>query len=94
MAYLDPGLMRVFRGRIANPMTLRRVYGICRSYRLHDLRRPAGAYGMVDRLSRCVGVPVTPAQRHNAAQWLMTCGVDPQHPGHRRRMWRMIRGGW
>jgi hypothetical protein len=94
MGRLDPRLMGRFRRKIVNPHHYRRVYGVLRSYRCSDLRHPAGAYGMVDRLSRCLNEPVTPQERHHAAHWLMNCGVDPQHPGHRRRMWRMIRGGW
>lgn len=92
MAYIDPHLMRTFRGRIRDPRCFGRVCGVLRSCR--NLRSPAGAYGMVDRLSGACGVPVTREQRDNAAQWLMGCGVDPRHPAHRRRMWNMVRGGW
>lgn len=94
MAYLDPQLMGVFRSKIANPRHFNRVHGILRSYRMEDLRSPAGAYGLVDGLSGCLGVPVTPEQRANAAEWLMCCGVDPQNPGHRRNMWGLVNGGW
>ncbi|MGE8205124.1 hypothetical protein ACQKP0_11210 [Heyndrickxia sp. NPDC080065] len=94
MGGIDPRLMRTFRGKMMNPWHARRCYMICRSYRGCDLRRPEHAYGMVDRLSGCLGVPVTPAQRDHAAGYLMRCGVDPQNPHHQRRMWRMVRGGW
>ncbi|TCP21953.1 hypothetical protein EV207_13840 [Scopulibacillus darangshiensis] len=93
MAYLDPELMGVFRSKMANPWNYHRVYGMLRSYRMADLRHPGGAYGLVDGLSRCLGVPVSPEQRENAANWLMCCGVDPQNPGHQRRMWGLIQGG-
>lgn len=93
MAYLDPALMGVFRRKICNPRCLYQVYGLLRSYRYADLRNPVGAYSVVDRLSACLGCPVTPEQRENAAQWLMCCGVDPQNSGHRWRMWGLIREG-
>lgn len=94
MAYIDPHLMRVFRGKIRDPRCFRRVCGILRSCRIHHLRHPAGAYGMVDRLSACCGVPITREQRDNAAHWLMGCGVDPRNPAHRRRMRNIVMGGW
>lgn len=94
MAYLDPQLMRTFRSKIRNPRHFHRVYGILRSYRHQDLKSPAGCYGMVDRLSRCLGVPVTREQRDHAAHWLMGCGVDPRNRSHRRRMWNRIHGGF
>ncbi|MFC7392154.1 hypothetical protein [Scopulibacillus cellulosilyticus] len=93
MAYLDPQLMGVFRSKMMNPYHMRQAYGILRGYRGADLRNPACAYGIVDGLSRCLGCPITPAQRANAAQWLMECGVDPQNPAHRRAMWGLINGG-
>ena len=93
MANIDPNLMGVFRQRIRNPHCFRRVCGALRSCNYHQLRSPAGAYGLVDRLSDCCGVPISRAQRDNAANWLMNCGVDPLNADHRRRMWGIVRGG-
>jgi hypothetical protein len=93
MAFLDPQLMGIFRRYMFHPPTMYRVYGILRSYNFASLRTPAGAYGLVDRLSGTLGYPVTPEQRENAAQWLMCCGVDPQNRTHRWRMWGLIHNG-
>lgn len=92
MAYIDPELMGTFRQRIADPRCFARVCGCLRN--CGNLRTPAGAYGLVDGLSACCGVPITPAQRDNAAQWLMECGVDPRNPAARRSMWGVVNGGW
>lgn len=93
MAYIDPVLMGTFRSRVLrNPLLLRRVYNVCRSYSYQSLKQPTGAYSMVDRLSCEMGVPVTVQQRANAANWLMQCNVDPHNPRHRQSMWRLIRG--
>ena len=54
---------------------------------------PLTAYGLVDRLSECCGVPITKAQRDNAANLLMNCGVDPLNTAHRRRVWGIVKGG-
>jgi hypothetical protein len=94
MAYIDPHLMRVFRSKIRDPRCFRRVCGVLGSCRIQQLRSPRGAYGVVDRLSACCGVPITRAQRDNAARWLMGCGIDPRNPAHRSRMKRMVFGGW
>jgi len=91
MAYIDPYLMNTFRGRIRDPRCFARCCAVLR--RCRNLRSPAGAYGLVDGLSRACGVPINAAQRDNAAQWLMGCGVDPRNPIHRRQMWNMVRGG-
>ncbi|CAH0344541.1 hypothetical protein [Bacillus sp. CECT 9360] len=93
MAYIDRRLMKVFRSKMRDPRNARRVYGILRSYRRDDLKHPGRCYGMVDRLSRCLGVRITKDERDNAAHWLMGCNVDPNNKGHRHRMWRMVNGG-
>ncbi|KMY32044.1 hypothetical protein ACZ11_07715 [Lysinibacillus xylanilyticus] len=93
MGNIDPNLMRVFRQRIRNPQCFGRVCGALRSCNYHQLRSPAGAYGLVDRLSECCGVPISRDQRDHAANWLMNCGVDPLNSDHRRRMWGIVRGG-
>jgi hypothetical protein len=90
MAYLDPGMMRLFRRKIANPFCWNRVCGVLRSCQYRDLRSPAGAYGMVDGLCRCLGVAITPAERANAAAWIMNSGVNPANPAHRRAMWNLL----
>jgi len=92
MAYLDPQLMRTFRCKFMNPLHFHRVCGILRSHRFEDLKDHGKCCSMIDRLSDCVGVPVTPEQKENAAQWLMNCCVDPENPYHRRRMWGLIHG--
>lgn len=94
MAYLDPYLMRTFRHKISNPVTFGKVCGILCNCRREDLCRPEGAYGLVDGLSSCLGVPVTPEQRENAARWLMSCGIDPQDRRERYRMLGLIREWW
>ncbi|MCQ6282149.1 hypothetical protein [Bacillus sp. EB600] len=91
VAYIDPYLMRIFRKKIANPATFRRVCGILCNCRFEDLCRPEGAYGLVDNLSSCLGVAVSPEQRDNAASWIMTCGIDPAERRERYRMLNHIR---
>ncbi|MBU9714340.1 hypothetical protein [Evansella tamaricis] len=88
--HVDPHLMSMFRSRIANPACAQRVYHVLRCCSVRDLRTPAGAYGLVDRLAECCEVRVTPETRDYAANWLMKCGVDPAHPGHRRAMWDLV----
>lgn len=90
MGYLDPELMRVFRGKVCDPRHFPEICRILQSYCYEDLKYPEGAYGMIDRLSNCCGVPVTNEQRDNAADWLMNCNVDPQNPYHQRDMWNLI----
>ncbi|MDG5787428.1 hypothetical protein QA612_07965 [Evansella sp. AB-P1] len=92
MRRVDPYLMSVFRSRIADPACACRVYKVLRSCSFHELRTPAGAYGLVDRLAHCCGVQITPETRDYAANWLMTCGVDPANPGHRRSMYSLVYG--
>lgn len=36
---------------------------------------------------------LTKAQRDNAANWLMNCGVAPLNTAHRGRMWGIVKGG-
>ncbi|WP_078593429.1 hypothetical protein [Evansella clarkii] len=90
MGRVDPHLMKMFKCKIANPAVACRVYKVLRSCTYHDLRHPAGAYSVVDRLAHCCGVAITPAQREYGARWLMNCGVDPQSPWHRRAMWGLL----
>ncbi|MFA9556406.1 hypothetical protein ACERII_03730 [Evansella sp. AB-rgal1] len=90
MERVDPYLMSVFRSRIANPACAYRVYKVLRSCSYHDLCTPAGAYGLVDRLAHCCEVQITPQTRDYAARWLMSCGVDPQNPTHRRSMYHLV----
>ncbi|MFD1129613.1 MULTISPECIES: hypothetical protein [unclassified Paenibacillus] len=92
MANLDPELMGTFRRKMKNPRHFHQVCGILCSKRCEDLRHHGRCCGMIDELSRCLNVPVTPYQRENAAQWLMTCGVDPQNRYHRKQMWNMVWG--
>jgi hypothetical protein len=93
VAYIDRRLMKVFREKMRNPRHFHHVYRTLRSYRHKDLKHPAHAYGMVDRLSTHLGVHVTREERDNAAHWLMGSNVDPQNKSHQHRMWKMVRGG-
>ncbi|TCZ76630.1 hypothetical protein E0485_13650 [Paenibacillus albiflavus] len=93
MANLDPQLMRTFRNRCMNPLYFGRVYGILSSHQYDDLKDYGKCCGMINRLSDCLGVPVTPDQRENAVQWLMNCCIDPQNRCHRRQMWRLLHRG-
>ena len=86
MERVDPHLMRLFCCRIANPVVACRVYKVLSACTYHDLRHPAGAYSVVDRLAHCCDVRITPAQREYGARWLMNCGVDPANPSHRHAM--------
>jgi hypothetical protein len=90
MPFLDPQLMGIFREKIRDPECFRHVHKIMRACRAEDLATSTGAYGVVDKLSGKLGVPISPAQRENAAQWLMQCGVDPQNSEHRYAMWDAI----
>lgn len=92
MSQLDSRLMGTFRRRMMDPRCFHKVCGILRAQKYEDLKCYHGCCSMIDRLSECMGVPVSPAERENAAQWLMGCGVDPQNPYHRRRMWNMVWG--
>lgn len=92
MAYLDPELMGTFRGKMMNPRYFHQVYGILCKKRCEDLRDYGRCCKMIDELSNCLGVSVTPCQKENAAKWLMECGVDPQNGYHRRQMWNMVWG--
>jgi hypothetical protein len=57
MTQLDPYLLGVFRSRMCDPACFRRVFPLLCSFRYEDLRNPAGAALMVDRLSATMGVP-------------------------------------
>ncbi|MCJ8014614.1 hypothetical protein MUG84_23280 [Paenibacillus sp. KQZ6P-2] len=92
MAQLDPRLMGTFRCKMMDPRYFHKVCGILRAQRLEDLRCHHRCCSLIDRLSDCMGVPVSPAERENAARWLMGCGVDPQNRFHRRQMWNMLWG--
>ena len=92
MAQLDPRLMGTFRNKMMNPRNFHNVCGILRKQRVQDLKCHHKCCGMIDELSRCLGVPVAPHERENAARWLMGCCVDPQNRDHRRQMWRMVCG--
>ncbi|MDQ0257429.1 hypothetical protein J2S74_004887 [Evansella vedderi] len=89
---IDPYLMHQFRCKIANPVIACRVYKVLRSCTFHELRSPAGAYGLVDRLAHCCEVRISKETRDYAARWLMNCGVDPANPHHRRAMWELVYG--
>lgn len=90
---LDPRLLNVFRGRIANPMYWRRTHRVLRSYNRYHLATPDGAGAMVDHLCGELNVPITSAQRANAVNWIVSQRIDPQHPWHQMRMWRVVNGG-
>ncbi|MDR0268010.1 hypothetical protein [Paenibacillus sp.] len=90
MAQLDPRLMGIFRRRMCDPRCFGKVCGILRAQRLEDLNCHSGCCSMIDQLSECMGVPVTAAERQNAAEWLMGCGVDPGNPYHRRSMRNLL----
>ena len=92
MAQLDPCLMGTFRRKMMNPRCFYQVCCILRAQKYEDLRCYHRCCGMIDQLSNCLGVPVTYAERENAAQWLMQCGVDPRNPHHRRQMCNMVWG--
>ncbi|WMT39646.1 hypothetical protein RE628_19890 [Paenibacillus sp. D2_2] len=92
MAQLDPRLMGTFRCRMMNPLYFNKVCRILYAQRLEDLNCHRGCCSLVDQLSDCMGVSVSAAERDNAVQWLMGCGVDPQNSYHRRRMWNMVWG--
>lgn len=90
MPNLDPELMGIFKRKIRNPLYFRHVCRIMGAYRAEDLACSSGAYGAIDQLSDALGVPVTSAQRENAAGWLMQCQVNPQFRTHRHAMWNLL----
>lgn len=89
---LEPRLLDTFRGRIANPLYWRRAYGVLRSYNRYDLATPAGAGALVDHMCTVLNVPLTPAQRAGAVNWLVAQRIDPQNRWHQMRMWSFVNG--
>lgn len=90
---LDPRLLHTFRARIVNPLYWRRTHRILRSYNRYDLATSDGAGAMVDHLSGALNVPLSPAQRAHAINWVVSQRIDPQHPWHQMRMWNVVHGG-
>lgn len=84
--------MDTFRRKIANPVHWRRTYRILRCYSRYDLAGPAGAGALVDEMSGALGVPLTPAQRAGAVNWLVAQRIDPQNRWHQMRMWSVVNG--
>ncbi|GLG02326.1 hypothetical protein Alches_23670 [Alicyclobacillus hesperidum subsp. aegles] len=89
---LHPRLLPIFRSKIANPLNWRRVHRVLMSYRREDLANPAGAGALVDHLSTVLAVPITPAERAGAVNWLMAQRIDPRNPLHQMRMWNVVYG--
>lgn len=89
---LDPNLVQIFRGKIANPMHWRRVHRCLMSYSRWDLAHPDGAGAMVDHLSGTLGVPITPTQRAGAVNWIVGQRIDPRNRWHQMRMWSVVNG--
>ncbi|MCL6452435.1 MAG: hypothetical protein K6T78_02275 [Alicyclobacillus sp.] len=89
---LDPRLLDVFRAKIANPMNWRRVHHCLMSYSQWDLANPDGAGALVDNLSGVLGVPLTPAQRAGAVNWIVGQRINPRNPLHQMRMWSVVNG--
>ncbi|MFS0788606.1 hypothetical protein ABC345_19740 [Shouchella sp. 1P09AA] len=92
MSTIDPQLMNTFRSKMKNPRHFHNVCKILCSKRCQDLNHYGKCCSIIDELSQCLGVPVSPQQRDRHAQWLMNCRVDPQNRNHRRDMWGMVTG--
>ncbi|MFD1676754.1 hypothetical protein [Alicyclobacillus fodiniaquatilis] len=89
---LDPNLLHTFRSRIRNPIHWRNTHRILHSYSRRDLATPHGAGALVDQMCGALNVPLTPGQRAGAVNWLVAQRIDPHHPLHQMRMWRIVRG--
>lgn len=90
MSTIDPHLMRTFRSKMKHPKHFHRVCRVLARQRHQDLKDYGNCCGMIDELSQCLEVPVTPEQRDQHAKWLMSCGVDPKNRSHRHQMWRLV----
>ncbi|WP_284199798.1 hypothetical protein [Alicyclobacillus sacchari] len=47
---------------------------------------------MVDHLATVLAVPLTPAERVGAVNWLVAQRIDPRNPLHQMRMWNVVYG--
>jgi len=74
-------------------MYWRRTHRILRCYSQADLATPEGAAGLVDHMSYALNVPITPAERDGAVQWLVAQRINPHSPAHQMRMWQYVYGG-
>lgn len=92
MASIDPRLMQTFRSKMKHPKHFHNVCRILFRQRRQDLKHYGKCCSMIDELSQCLNVPVSPKQRDQHAEWLMNCSVDPQNKNHRRDMWQMVSG--
>lgn len=89
---LDPRLLGTFRSRIANPLYWRRAHQCLRCYSREALATPDGCAALVDHMSTVLNVPLSPAQRAGATNWLYAQRIDPRHPWHQARMWSVVNG--
>lgn len=89
---LDPRLLNTFRSRLANPLYWRRTHAILHGCDRHLLATPDGAAALVDHLCGALNVPLTPAERAGAVNWLVAQRIDPRNPFHQMRMWSVVNG--
>lgn len=83
--------LKTFRRKMANPVYWRKANRVFTQYTRADVASVESAIRLIDDLSCKLNVDLSPADKRNAAQWLVKQGMDPQSRRDRLGLWRKVK---
>lgn len=88
---ISPERVAEIKAKMKNPAIQQRVTEMVKGLTKAELQDPGKVKGLMDRMTKVMGVSLTTAESRNIARFVLDMKIDPKNTFHLIKLWGMFR---